>query len=196
MMIYILSADEMNIKYISDYYPISDENISNNEVESKIFPFPTAIYQNIKSKEVLIIESPSRIQFRTFQFYGNNVPKVLLNYFNTHLDLNNINIDLCKELDSLISNSKSLESRYFISQMGIGLGMSKTDVINIYGEPYTIELVNEDTVFVWDFWKQNGNIINNEQEQKLYNDDKFGYIIEIYFRNNKAYFIDRCNLVP
>lgn len=181
---------------VVDDFPISDDMISdqnNSKFQLKkssgeTYSFDKVWFGNKKLDQNLVIEMYTDFhRLVIFQFYTRDIPPDLLDRMELHTKGGEIapNKQKLKDIEALLVQSTEIDSKYFTSNKGIQLGLSKQKILEIYGNPDQVIMQNGIEKSEWNF---KGDILYNKSKSSGNDDvakDSYGHQIIMYFKNAK-----------
>ena len=178
---------------IRNAYIINNRGDHKND---KIHWRPTAIFKDNKSQQVIFIALGGYPRPVIWHFYANKIPDELIQRYSSFVKRNKINIDVTKKIKDSIKNATIVQKQYFTTKKNFRLGTSRKEAVSIYGELTKETKTNYGTKLIWDYYglHTTGNNVKNHEE--LLKNNKFGFSLEVLFRNDKARFIYIRNEIP
>ena len=189
--------------YQEDEYRVTLDMIKSSHVFKYSFmPFHSVIFKNNTTNEVLFMELG--VNYRKGKeshfYYKNGLPDELIDSYNTLFKLNNVtnSSDCLAMIETEIQKAKNIDEKYFKTKKGLHLASTKEEAISIYGKPNSIIEKNGIELLSWNEWRDGREETDPQKRLELLKKGKigFGFGLEIYFRDEKAYFIYMWHPVP
>jgi len=194
-----------NLNFIeTDDYPVTNEMfrypiIEYNYQVEEVYSTEKVWFTNNNLKQTLIFQlSTDSYRAAMYHFKNNDVPdnlisKIELNTLeNDNFIWNGASVEQKKRaLHGFIKHSEQIDKLFFITKKGVKLGDDKIKLINLYGEPDTKSREDNYEILEWSFvgditlaYEYGINALK-DSPKKTVAKNSFGYIVTVYFKNNK-----------
>ncbi len=179
-----------------DDFPVDNEMISHQndpdvhleKTSGETYSFDKAWFGNTELKQNLVLEMyTDNHRLVIFHFYTDDIPPDLLHRMELHTKSGEVASlkQKVEDIDGLLQQSEEIDAKYFTSNKGIKLGMTKQKILKIYGKPNQLIMQNGIEKVDWHF---EGDLLNNQRKSsnnKLVAKDSYGHQVIMYFKNEK-----------
>lgn len=179
-----------------DDFPVDNEMISHQndpdmhlkKISGETYSFDKAWFGNTELKQNLVLEMYTDYhRLVIFHFYTDDIPNDLLHRMELHAKTGELATmkQKVEDIDGLLQQSEAIDAKYFTSNKGIQLGMSKQKILKIYGKPDQIVMQNGIEKVEWQF---EGDLLFDQRKisnNKPVAKDSYGHHVIMYFKNKK-----------